>query len=131
MLRRSPVFTLTVVLTLALGIGANTAIFTVVNAVLLRPLPFHDPGAAGRHLGHVSAEFSEAGCVAGGVRRMVAADGHLSKASDVYRYVAAGQEANLTGGAEPLRVQASCASSSLFRMLGVHPILGRVFERIG
>ncbi len=45
-----------------------------------------------------------------------------------YRYVVGGQEANLTGGAEPVRVQASCASSSLFAMLGVHALLGRTFE---
>src|SRR5262249_39642705 len=45
-----------------------------------------------------------------------------------YRYIASGQEANLTGGAEPFRVQASCASSSLFRIRGVRPNLGRLFE---
>ncbi len=46
-LRRTPGFALTVILTLALGIGATTAIFSLVEGVLLRPLPFHDPGRAG------------------------------------------------------------------------------------
>src|SRR5882724_5766968 len=127
MLRRSPVFTLTVVLTLALGIGANTAIFTVVNAVLLRPLPFHDPARLVAIWDTYQPNFPKLGV-------SPAEYDEWSRQTDIfegvgrYRYVAAGQEANLTGGAEPFRVQASCASSSLFRMLGVHPIAGRNFE---
>ena len=127
MLRRSPVFTLTVVLTLALGVGANTAIFTVVNAVLLRPLPFRDPARLVAIWDTYQPNFPKLGV------SPVEYD-EWSRQTDIfesvgrYRYVAAGQEANLTGGAEPLRVQASCASSSLFRMLGVHAILGRAFE---
>ena len=126
MLRRSPVFTLTVVLTLALGIGANTAIFTVVNAVLL-PLPFRDPARLVAIWDTYQPNFPKLGV------SPVEYD-EWSRQTDIfegvgrYRYVVGGQEANLTGGAEPLRVQASCASSSLFRMLGVHPILGRIFE---
>ena len=126
MLRRSPIFTLTVVLTLALGIGANTAIFTVVNAVLLRALPFYDPARLVAIWDTYQPNFPKLGV------SPVEYD-EWSRQTDIfeavgrYRYVAAGQEANLTGGAEPLRVQASCASSSLFRMLGVQPILGRAF----
>ncbi|HLK20937.1 MAG TPA: ABC transporter permease, partial [Bryobacteraceae bacterium] len=127
MLRRSPVFTLTVVLTLALGIGANTAIFTVVNAVLLRPLPFRDPARLVAVWDTYQPNFPKLGVSPAEYDEW---SGQTDLFEDVgrYRYIASGQEANLTGGAEPLRVQASCASSSLFRMLGVHPILGRTFE---
>jgi predicted permease len=124
---RSPIFTLTVVLTLALGIGANTAIFTVVNSVLLRPLPFHDPAHLLAIWDTYQPNFPKLGV-------SPTEYDAWSRQTDIfenvgrYRYIASGQETNLTGGAEPLRVQASCASSSLFRMLGVHPILGRSFE---
>ena len=127
MLRRSPLFALTVVLTLALGIGANTAIFTVVNSVLLRPLPFHDPARLVAIWDTYQPNFPKLGV------SPIEYD-EWARQTDIfeqigrYRYVVGGQEANLTGGAEPRRVQASCASSSLFRMLGVHAILGRTFE---
>ena len=127
MLRRSPIFTLTVVLTLALGIGANTAIFTVVNSVLLRPLPFHDPASLVAIWDTYQPNFPKLGVSPTEYDEWAR---QIDVFEDVgrYRYVVGGQEANLTGGAEPRRVQASCASSSLFRMLGVHAILGRTFQ---
>ena len=127
MLRRSPIFTLTVVLTLALGIGANTAIFTVVNSILLRPLPYRDPARlvaiwdtyqpSYPKLGVSPAEYDE-----------------WTRQTDLfeevarYRYVAIGKETNLIGGREPIRVQPTCVSSSFFSILGVHPVLGRAFD---
>ena len=127
MLRRSPIFTLTVVLTLALGIGANTAIFTVVNSVLLRPLPFHDPAGLVAIWDTYQPNFPKLG-VSPTEYDEWARQTDIFEDVGRYRYVVGGQEANLTGGPEPRRVQASCASSSLFRMLGVHTILGRTFE---
>jgi putative ABC transport system permease protein len=126
MLRRSPLFTLTVVLTLALGIGANTAIFTVVNSVLLRPLPFDDPARLVAIWDTYQPNFPKLG-VSPAEYDQWARQTDIFEQIGRYRYVAGGQEANLTGGAEPRRVQASCASSSLFRILGVHAILGRTF----
>ncbi len=127
MLRRSPIFTLTVVLTLALGIGANTAIFTVVNSVLLRPLPFRDPARLVAIWDTYQPNFPKLG-VSPTEYDEWARQKDIFEQIGRYRYVVGGQEANLTGGAEPRRVQASCASSSLFRMLRVHAILGRTFE---
>ena len=127
MFRRSPLFTLTVILTLALGIGANTAIFTVVNSILLRPLPYRDPARlvaiwdtyhpSYPKLGVSPAEYEE------WTRQT-----DLFKEVARYRYVAIGKETNLTGGREPIRVQPTCVSSSFFSILGVHPVLGRAFE---
>jgi len=126
MLRRSPVFTLTVVLTLALGIGANTAIFTVVNSILLRPLPYSDPARLVAIWDTYRPSYPKLGV------SPVEYDAWLRQ-TDIfeevarYRYVAIGKETNLTGGREPIRVQPTCASSSFFSILGVHPLLGRAF----
>lgn len=127
MLRRSPLFTLTVVLTLALGIGANTAIFTLVNSVLLHPLPFRDPARLVAIWDTYQPNFPKLG-----VSPLEYEE--FNRQTDIfdevarYRYVAIGKETNLTGGGEPRRVQPTCVSSSLFPLLGIQPIIGRAFQ---
>jgi len=122
-LRRNPGFTIVAVLTLALGIGANTAIFTVVNTVLLRPLPYRDPGRlvwAAERFPHVHG-----GAV------VISPDFIAWKDSNqVFEQIGAfGGEggANLTGAGEPARVNVINITAGLFPMLGVQPILGRTF----
>ena len=123
MLRRSPAFTLVAIVTLALGIGANTAIFSIVDGVLLRPLPYRDPDRLVRVL------FNEPGL---GLR-----DVHFSKPelddlqtrSGVFEDVTPifeGTE-NLTGAKQPERLEAVNGSFSYFSMLGVTPQVGRLF----
>jgi len=125
MLRRSPALAATIVLTLALGIGANTAIFSVVASVLLRPLEFRDPArlvaiwdnyAGTPKLGVSPAEYEQWS------RQTDLFDGVAR-----YRYVGAGRDMNLSGGAEPVRVHTTWASASLFSVLGVRPAAGRFF----
>src|SRR5580700_5046653 len=123
-LRRSPGFAAVAILTLALGIGANTAIFTVVNAVLLRPLPYPEPARLVAVWDSYEPNFPKLGVSPAEYDELIRQT-DLFDDTARYRYVA--KELTLTGGAEPLRVQATCASSSLFRILGVHPILGRAF----
>jgi putative ABC transport system permease protein len=121
MLRRNPGFTCVAVLTLALGIGANTAIFSVVNAVLLRSLPYRDPDRLVRvsyyreRLGidfALGAEFLEWRDQAKAFEQIAA-----------YRF----DTADLSGDGEPERLAAGRISADLFATLGVAPALGRPF----
>ena len=119
-LQRSPGFAAVTVLTLALGIGANTAIFSVVNAVLLRPLPYADPS----RLVQVSQSMLEAHL---SVAFPTVQD--LRKMSGTFSSVAAysNQRFNFTGQGDPKEIQATYATPDLFSTLGVTPELGRTF----
>jgi putative ABC transport system permease protein len=123
-LAKSPGFTAVAVLTLALGIGANTAIFSVVNAVLLRPLPYREADRLMMlFITNSRAEFEWA----------LPATGYLSlkRENRVFEGFAAlsnkGWPANLTGGGEPERLQGFQVSADLFRVLGVEAAEGRTF----
>ena len=122
-LLRRPGFTAVAVLTLALGIGANTAIFTVVNSVLLRPLPYKDPD----RLALVRESLPKLGW-----NMMSASPAEFldyREGNEVFSDIASftDQSLNLTGQGDPLRVQAARVSASLFPLLGVQPSQGRTF----
>ena len=123
-LRKSPGFSAIVVLTLALGIGANTAIFSVVNTVLLRPFPYRDPErlVVIDHF-YPSLDNLEAGASAPGFRDL---RDNTSLFDGVFVMTGWGPALTGTGG-EPQRLQGTRASGLMFRTLGVAPILGRGF----
>jgi putative ABC transport system permease protein len=122
-LQRDPVFTIVAVLTLAVGVGATTAVFTVVNGVLLRPLPYGDPdrlvvllnGRAGR----LSAFFSPLNYV----------DMTTESAAFGSTAIFAPTNVNLTGDGTPERIDAADVSPEFFSTLGVTFVHGRGFVR--
>jgi putative ABC transport system permease protein len=122
-LRRNPGFTVVAVLTLALGIGANTAIFSVVNGVLLRPLPWRDAD----RLVRLYTAFSGSGETRYSMSRPEFMD---YKGLHVFENAAAftGTGLTLTGGGEPERVRALSATRDLLPVLGAVPMRGRNFE---
>jgi predicted permease len=122
-LRRNPGFTVVAVITLALGIGANTAIFSVVNGVLLRPLPYHDA----RRLVTVWEANPKQGYLQQAASPADFMDWKTQ--NQVFTGVAAfvNWGANLSGGERPERVNATLVSVGLFGVLGVKPLLGRTF----
>jgi len=123
-LRKTPVFTTIVILTLALGIGANTAIFSVVNTVLLRPLPYRAPGelVSIEHF-YPSLNNMEAPVSARGFRD------YRDKTKSFESVAVESQTAaNLTGTGDPERVPATRVSGNWFHVLGVAPMLGRPLQ---
>ncbi|HKV13031.1 MAG TPA: ABC transporter permease [Thermoanaerobaculia bacterium] len=123
-LLKSPGTTLAALLALALGIGANTAIFSVVNGVLLKPLPYPDSG----ELALVWEKNPELGFP----RFTVAPPNFVdwSRQSRSFEHMAAIETTrfNLTGGEQPQAVQGARVSASFFRLLGVEPARGRGFR---
>ena len=124
-LRRSPGFTTVAILTLALGIGANVAAFTVVRAVLLNPLPFPHPeqlvrvfddlrGSNSRDVGMSAPELWD-----------------LRDKSGLFQDLSAlwPTDANVTGGDHPERIELLATSTNYFRMLAARPQLGRLYTQ--
>jgi putative ABC transport system permease protein len=122
---RAPGFTAVAVLTLALGIGANTAIFSVVNAVVLRPLPYPHPERLVR--GAWQFESGEIDAVTALVFEYW--KDHTRAFESVAGYSGINSGFNLAGGTEPERVRGLQVSEGFFRVLGIEPALGRGFLR--
>ncbi len=121
-LANNPGFTAVAVLTLALGIGANTAVFSVVNGVLLNPLPYPQPEQLVA-LYSRTAEFSHSSISYPNFLDWVRNNRTFS-ALAAYRE----EEFNLTGMGEPERVPGEMVSASFFSLLGINPVLGRSFD---
>ena len=124
MLLKQPVFTLAAVLTLSLGIGANTAIFTIINAVLLRPLPFDDPG----RLVVVWQTNPQRDSFQGLVSPPDLGDWQRQCRSLEQLAAFMPRGVSLTGVADPEHLPGSHVSANLFPLLGVEPLLGRNFR---
>src|SRR6476619_6873198 len=122
-LLKQPAVTLVAVLTLALGIGANTVIFSLVNSILLRPLPFREPDRVVRllqaspKLGLSSWGVSQANFAA------YRDENRSFESIAIFNTTAI----NLTGDGEPERLPMTSVTADFFKVLGVNPLLGRTF----
>src|SRR5438093_6871023 len=123
MLRKSPGFTVITALTIALGIGATTAIFTVVDATLLEPLPYPQS----EQLVSIQDNFPGAGTQDVGLSEP---EWHDLQHSGIFEYVSPTwfDENNLTGSSQPARLRFLIVAPNYFALLGVKPELGRTFN---
>ena len=123
-LRKAPGFSMAVILTLALGIGATTAVFSLVEGVLLRPLPFHDPDHLVQLGDHLGGGF---GATPVAAREIGTYSTATSAFSSLGGYIDTNYE--LSGGSTPVQVSAARFTAGVFLTLGVRPVLGRVFTQ--
>ena len=126
-LAKSPGFTIVAIITLALGIGANTAIFSIVNAVLLKPLPVPEPD----HLLFVTSAFSNQKDVSRPFAMSYPDFFDMRAAAKSLTALAAyhGDSFTLTGLAQPLHINGVSVSGDFFSVIGKQPLLGRGFTR--
>ncbi|HKV62665.1 MAG TPA: ABC transporter permease [Candidatus Acidoferrum sp.] len=122
MLAKSPGFTAVAILTLALGIGANTALFSVVNGVLFNPLPYPDSEQL------VTLHESKPNFEAGSISFPNFQDWRKQNTTFSMMGISRGYSFSLTGAGDPEQVQAQLVSTDFLPMLGVKPVLGRLFE---
>ena len=126
-LGRAPFFALSVIAVLALGIGANTAIFSILNAALLRPLPFPEPDRLVR-LFHVPPQATFPGTPLFALSPANFYDWQSSARSFEAMALYRGRNFTLTGGAEPRAIVAGAVGAGFFDIVGVRPALGRAFR---
>ena len=123
-LRKQPIFTLIAVLTLTLGIGANTAIFSLVYQILLRPLPYADRRSARLRLEQLSADGA-------GHRRSVSIPDYIDRKTQADTIEDAalftGRALTLAEGGQAEQIRALAVTPSFFSTLGRQPMLGRAF----
>jgi putative ABC transport system permease protein len=120
-LLKQPGFTFVAVLTLSLGVGANTAIFSVVNAVLFQPLPFNEPERVLRMYG----TFSQGNQAATSPPDFL--DYRAQNRTFAEFAALRNSSFNLVGGAEPERLLGAAVTTNFFQALGVQPLRGRLF----
>jgi putative ABC transport system permease protein len=124
MLAKNPGFTFVALLTLALGIGANTAIFSLVESILLRPLPYRQP----EQLVRLVQSSPELGLPVWGVSQAgFAAYRDQNRSFEALAIYTSGGT-NLTGAGEPERLSVSNVTADFFKVLGVNPVAGRTFQ---
>ena len=122
-LLKQPAVTLVAVVTLALGIGANTAIFSLVNSILLRPLPFRDPDRVVRLI----QASPKLGLATWGVSQADFAAYREQNRSFESIALYNSSAINLTGAGEPERLPVTNVTADFFKVFGVNPLLGRTF----
>ena len=121
MLAKKPLFTIVAVITLTLGIGANTAIFSVVNAVLLRALPYHNPN----QLVVLSTAGSSGDRDGLSVPEAQDFQAQMRSLEDLAAFQT--QSVNVTGGERPDRVRGAFVSANFFKVFNLTPVVGRTF----
>jgi len=122
-LRRTPAVTFAVLLTLAIGIGANTAVFSVVDGLLLRPLPYPDPD----RLGLIWIQSPGIGIFQDWPSPGQFLDVKAQNRSFDDMAIVHGGTSTMTGGEEPVRLEVLRTTAAMFTMLGAQPLMGRLF----